>query len=82
MIHHLPIATPSLSCPCGPAQRWVAQLRCILPHTFLLLTALLPDCRSHTASPNPSHESVPHSFDHSPSAYPPPTHLSPFSPQH
>jgi len=81
MIHGLPIAAPSPSCPGGPAQRWVAQLRCILPHPLLFLTRFLPDFRSETTPPNPSRDPVPPPSDYSPSASPPSTHASSPSPQ-
>ncbi len=74
MILGLPIAAPSPSCPCGPAQRWVAQLRCILPYPLLFLTRLLSDSWSQTTSPSPSPEPVPPPSHHSRTSRPP-THV-------
>ncbi len=82
MIHGLPIAAPFPSCPSCPAQRGVAQLRCILPYPLPFLTRLLSDSSSQTTSPSPSPEPVPPPPDHSRSASRPPTHVSPPSPQH
>ena len=80
MIHGLPIAAPA--CPCAPAQRWVAQPRCILPFPLLPLTPLLSDSWSQTTSPSPSPEPLPPPSDHSRSASRPLAHVSLPSPQH
>lgn len=80
MIHGLPIPAPAPSCPCGPTQRWIAQLRCVLPYPLLFLTRLLSDSSSQTTSPSPSPEPVPPPSGHSRSASRPLTHVSPPSP--